>query len=330
MSARKRGGCQKKRASGGRRRRERALGRARGETLHITADIDKDAKDYVVILTPTARELLERTVREDDAKIKNADGLIFGAQEHDTVVKAAAREVLGEQRGRKVSPYDFRHATGRETMKATGGDLGAVQAALKHTSSKTTTQYLAPDEERGQAALLAASETRLTLAAEPVVRLQQAKPYVPSAANASGALAAEIFTRLDRGERVNKIVKELRVHPDVVLGIGSTWARVEKGLFLRSRHIIALANALRVRPTRDADELMDRLAHAVGELQRACCMCESRRPVYCFKCTRTRVEQARQARRATCSKAAPFNAVADPVTVDVKDSPSRTTEVELG
>lgn len=30
------------------------------------------------------------------------------------------------------------------------------------------------------------------------------------------------------------------MRPDVVLGIGNTWARVEKGTFLQSRHIIAL------------------------------------------------------------------------------------------
>ena len=98
---------------------------------------------------------LERTAREDEERIAQRGGLLFGAHNHDTLVKRAACIVLGDARGKHCSSYDLRHATGRETMKVTGGHLGATQAALAHHDPSTTLKYLQPHIERGQAALVA-------------------------------------------------------------------------------------------------------------------------------------------------------------------------------
>jgi integrase len=144
-----------------------ALGRhyfVGGDEIQITADIDKNHKDYVIRLTPAGREILERVAREDGDKILARGGLLFGEHSHDMLVKIAASEVLGPQRGQHCSAYDFRHATGRELMQATGGDLGAVQAGMAHGAATTTVQYLKPNVARGEAALLAASSARLLVA----------------------------------------------------------------------------------------------------------------------------------------------------------------------
>jgi integrase len=143
------------------------------DTLVITPDIDKSADGYTRKLTPTGLEILERVCREDIDKILARGGLIFGRHSHRSVIKNAACKVLGEERGKDAAPYDFRHAAGRETMQATGGDLGAVQAAMHHTSSSTTVRYLQKNEERGDAALLAASELRRARAAARGIDLSQ-------------------------------------------------------------------------------------------------------------------------------------------------------------
>ncbi|MCW5831681.1 MAG: MerR family transcriptional regulator [Labilithrix sp.] len=66
---------------------------------------------------------------------------------------------------------------------------------------------------------------------KPVVHLPKARALVPSAATARGELAADVFERLDRGVEGADIVKELRVHPDVVSGFMARWEQLRGGVY---------------------------------------------------------------------------------------------------
>ena len=73
-----------------------------------------------------------------------------------------------------------------------------------------------------------------------------ARPYVPSAADAGGDLAAKIYKLLDQGMQPLDIVGELRAHRDVVDGFADRWVRGRKAIVLTRGAVVAIAQAVGV------------------------------------------------------------------------------------
>lgn len=86
------------------------------------------------------------------------DGLIFGEHCFDKALKRAAREVLGERRGKSFAAYDFRHGRA-QTLVDAGASLRGVAYLLGHKRLSTTDRYLRADRREGQRALAAGEGT---------------------------------------------------------------------------------------------------------------------------------------------------------------------------
>lgn len=112
---------------------------------------------------------------------------------------------------RRTEPSDDAMLTRAEMCKARGiskttlrrwEDAGKVKPVVGHRGFHLYRQ----------------EDARSANGGKPIERLLKARALVPSAANAGGELAAEIFDRLDRHIEPADIVKELRVHPTSSMG----------------------------------------------------------------------------------------------------------------
>jgi len=117
-------------------------------TLRIAACDDKARYAREVPLSDMARAAL-------DAALPDA-GLIFGGHCFDKALKASARAVLGEERGKRFAAYDFRH--GRATqLVAASGDLVGAGFLLGHKHATTTNRYVHGSRRAAERALAAVS-----------------------------------------------------------------------------------------------------------------------------------------------------------------------------
>jgi integrase len=122
--------------------------------LVLADDEDKARFGRTLDLTPAAVAVLEAHVpRGPDGHI---GGLVFGAHNFNKALKAAAKAVLGEVRGKAFAPYDFRHGRAQHLVDA-GAPLRGVAYLLGHRRLTTTDRYLRPDRREGQRALAAAA-----------------------------------------------------------------------------------------------------------------------------------------------------------------------------
>lgn len=113
--------------------------------------------------------------------------------------------------------------------------------------------------------------------------LPKARALVPNAASTDGELAAKIFDRLDRAVHPVEIVKELRVHPDIVEGFVARWERMRRTIVLTGTDVTVLAKALRSE-VGDARELLSAIQVLAGRARLPCEQCEGTRPTVCGKC----------------------------------------------
>jgi hypothetical protein len=125
----------------------------------------------------------------------------------------------------------------------------------------------------------------------PIVRLARAHPLKPSSTTASGALAADVFERLDRGVSAVTIVKELRTHPDVVSGLVKRWAGLKGGIFLTEDDCDSIHVATKGPRPRDARELVTGVQRAMAGV--GCKHCESFRARYCGPCVNAHIARMR-------------------------------------
>lgn len=121
-----------------------------GQTeLVIHDEDDKAGYGRSVGLTPEALRILKEWAPET--------GLIFGRSVFTKVLKAAAKAVLGNVRGQRFAPYDFRHQRAKDMLDR-GGPLRGVAYNLGHKRLSTTDKYLRPDRRAGDKALKAGGE----------------------------------------------------------------------------------------------------------------------------------------------------------------------------
>lgn len=132
---------------------------------------------------------------------------------------------------------------------------------------------------------------------KPIERLPKARALVPSAANAGGELAAEIYDRLDRQVHPVDIVKELRVHPDVVNGFASLWSTMRNVLMVPSDERVALERLLRMNGVGKGPDLVGNVKKALANARTPCRGCEESRPIYCKDCVNQHVARVKKKMR---------------------------------
>jgi len=118
-------------------------------TLEIEDAEDKARFGRTLDLSPTALDVLR-------AVAPPRGGLLFGEHDFSRWLKRAAREVLGERRGKNFAPYDFRHGRARFLVDS-GASLRGVAYLLGHKLLSTTDRYLRADRREGQRALASGS-----------------------------------------------------------------------------------------------------------------------------------------------------------------------------
>lgn len=107
----------------------------RGATgLQLTPEIDKNRMDRFVPLTRRAREVLDA--------ICPTQGLIFGKHDYRPHVKAAARRVLGKDRGERFAGSHLRSAALTHWLELPTANLPAVQHMAGHKHTSTTAIYV--------------------------------------------------------------------------------------------------------------------------------------------------------------------------------------------
>lgn len=114
--------------------------------IELADEDDKARWGRPVDLTPKAVAILRA--------VSPREGLIFGRHNYTKAIKAAARTVLGPQRGKLFAPYDFRHGRAMERLDA-HAKMRGVSYMLGHRRPSTTDKYLAPDRKAGAEALQA-------------------------------------------------------------------------------------------------------------------------------------------------------------------------------
>jgi integrase len=119
--------------------------------VELTDRDDKARWGRTVDISAEAAALLKR--------VAPAEGLIFGRHVFYKAIKRAARAVLGEERGRRFAPYDFRHGRAKDWLDA-GAKIRGVSYQLGHKRPSTTDKYLAPDRQAGAEALRAGKKKR--------------------------------------------------------------------------------------------------------------------------------------------------------------------------
>jgi hypothetical protein len=143
-----------------------------------------------------------------------------------------------------------------------------------------------------------------------VARLPKARALVPNAASSDGELAAKIFDRLDRGIHPVEIVKELRVHPDIVEGFVVRWERMRKTILLTGTDATALAKVLRCE-VGGARELVSAIEALAGRARLRCEQCEGSRPTVCGKCVTGHLRAAALRAERRMALGAESRAIAD-------------------
>lgn len=121
--------------------------------LELTPEDDKARWGRDVDLTDEAVRILEGVAPER--------GLIFGRRCYYKAIKKAAIAVLGETKGKRFAPYDFRHGRAKELLDA-GAPIRGVSYVLGHKLVSTTDKYLAPERNAGREALEAAGGMKPT------------------------------------------------------------------------------------------------------------------------------------------------------------------------
>lgn len=114
--------------------------------VELTDADDKARWGRTVDISAEASTLLKRVAPKA--------GLIFGKHCFYKAIKRAAIEVLGEERGKRFAPYDFRHGRAKDWLDA-GAKIRGVSYQLGHKRPSTTDKYLAPDRQAGAEALRA-------------------------------------------------------------------------------------------------------------------------------------------------------------------------------
>lgn len=120
--------------------------RPEAKFIELTDPDDKARWGRVVDITPRAVAILKKVAPEA--------GPIFGRHCYYKAIKAAAVAVLGEERGRRFAPYDFRHGRAKDWLDA-GAKMRGVSYQLGHRRPSTTDKYLAPDRQAGAEAIKA-------------------------------------------------------------------------------------------------------------------------------------------------------------------------------
>jgi hypothetical protein len=124
-----------------------------------------------------------------------------------------------------------------------------------------------------------------------IAPLPKARALVPNAASSDAEVAAQIFERLDREVHPVDIVKELRVHPDIVEGFVARWQRMRKTIMLTGTDVTALAKVLRCE-VGDARALLSAIQTLAGRARVRCEDCEGTRPTMCGKCVEAHLRAA--------------------------------------
>lgn len=105
------------------------------KVLRVTLDVDKNAWEREVPLSPKALAVLRRVAPEA--------GIIFGAHDYREHLRSAAQAVLGKQRGKLFAGAHLRSACATHLLEQTG-NLPGVQHLLGHRKAETTALYVRP------------------------------------------------------------------------------------------------------------------------------------------------------------------------------------------
>jgi hypothetical protein len=139
-------------------------------------------------------------------------------------------------------------------------------------------------------------DVRALIGDRPVKRLPQARTYLPTAANASGELAAEIFSHLDKGMHPVDIVQKVPVNPDVLEGLITRYLRWRKGAVLTGVQVAAMSKAMGVELVGPGIDFIRRVQEVMKYFRRPCVGCKRGRPRYCAGCVSAREERLREKR----------------------------------
>jgi site-specific recombinase XerD len=112
--------------------------------LRIALDVDKNAWEREVPLSAKAVAVL--------ASVAPERGLIFGHHDYREHIRAAATEVLGEQRAKRFTGAHLRSACATHLLEA-GASLPGVQFLLGHRRLETTAKYVRPSFRAAEDAL---------------------------------------------------------------------------------------------------------------------------------------------------------------------------------
>lgn len=116
----------------------------RSKVLRVTIDVDKNAWEREVPLSPRALAVLKRVAPKE--------GLIFGKHDYRDHLAAAAKAVLGPHRGKLFAGAHLRSACATHLLEETG-NLPGVQHLLGHRKADTTALYVRPSFRAAAAAL---------------------------------------------------------------------------------------------------------------------------------------------------------------------------------
>jgi integrase len=112
--------------------------RPNSAALTITDEIDKCRYGRDLEVTPNARKALD--------SVCPAKGIIFGAHDFRTLLRAAARAAgIDAHRADRISDYDFRHSRLTHLGRVTSNLAGLMYLA-GHKQPATTAKYMHPDK----------------------------------------------------------------------------------------------------------------------------------------------------------------------------------------
>ncbi len=116
----------------------------------------------------------------------------------------------------------------------------------------------------------------------PVMALPRAREHVPSIDDLDGAIAGRVFRQLAAGDRPEKIVCDLDIHPDTVEALFDRWRAFREGIYLDGAQVKAIRSAFIWRPFVDSADMVTKLCR-VGKTY-YCASCGESAGRYCDGC----------------------------------------------
>lgn len=114
-------------------------------------------------------------------------------------------------------------------------------------------------------------------------------------------LAAKVFDRLRQDVRTTDIVRELRVHPDVVEALHAQWARMQRSIVISGDTLVAICAIPGYMGPGEIDSdrvLLQALQESLEAAPRLCRGCRTSSAAFCRRCVEHGLRGAAKVRRA--------------------------------